>query len=248
MLISKRIGLGALHGENAEMCVHSNMKACRTIRSRITNIHKKTNPLLAVRAVRQFIMRLRLGAIVQTAVLVATCSILILGLAPSPTLADVTMDSYETQATIGRRDETHDSFSGRECYQNEGLLSAGGRTLHFITDLLSQKKGGVIELSAGQRLSDRNSLTVDCGYEPFPPNDKLGWRHVFGDLGQVMNLPFGGSNFFTMASVPTEKNTTLIEVGRRSETGGFLFGLGQYSEVGNAVQNQGFDIDVSFSF
>lgn len=218
------------------------------MRLSVTNTRENSSLLLADRVVRQFIIRIRPVAIVQTTVLAATCSILVSVLGSSPAQADMTMDSYEAQATVAPHDEPLDSFSGLKCHRNEGLLSAGGRTLNFITDFLSQKTGGTFKLSTGQRPAGRNSLTASCGYDPLPLNGNLGWHQVIGDLNQVMVSPFGGDNFFTVVSVPFERTTILIDVGRRRDIDDFFFDVGRHSEVGDVLQSKGFDIDVSFNF
>ncbi len=223
------------------MCVHLNIKVSPNMRS---NIH---HLCLSVHAVSRFIVRVRHDAVMQTAVLAATWSIVLLGLGVSAAYADTTMNPSQAQVTVSGGGEAFDGFSSLEYYGVRRLWSADGKTLDVIANILNSQGGGAVEVSAGEQSLTGNDLALDRANDTVLLYGRFNWRSVVGDLSPVKITRFDGGNVFAVAGARAEKDTMSVEVGRRHEIDGFFFD-DYYGEIGEVILYQGVDIDTPLNF
>ncbi|MFG5384506.1 hypothetical protein [Yoonia sp. R2-816] len=239
-----------LRGECVNMCVHFDMKAFPSLRLKTTNIRNEFDLFLAAQAVCQLIICIRHGALMKTTALAVTSFVLTLGLGVSAAQADMAMNPNETQVTTSAGDETFYGSSGFEYHGGKRLLSAERKTVHFVSSLFSLKSGRAFEASGEQQLLTKNGFVLDRGDEAVVHRYSFGWLRALGELDPAKIMRIGGGNIFAVASIPTEKDTILVEVGRRRGIDGVLFGdVGYYSEIRDqVVQSEGFSISTSFDF
>lgn len=68
----------------------------------------------------------------------------------------------------------------------------------------------------------------------------LGWRHVIGDTTAQSTMRLAGSDAFTIAGTPVERDTALLQAGLNLKfLSGVTLDLGYQGALGSAVQSHG---------
>lgn len=110
--------------------------------------------------------------------------------------------------------------------------------VHHRSDGFTEQGGSAALTVAGQSM-DTGFATIGARMEhtfqlasmPVTAKAMLGWQHAFGDVEPISVHAFAGSPNFTIAGVPTARNTALIEAG-------FDFDLTQQATLGLSYKGQ----------
>ncbi len=95
----------------------------------------------------------------------------------------------------------------------------------------------------------RASATFDLGGATLTAKGMLGWRHAFGDTAPLSDMRFAGGNAFSIAGVPTARDTAVVEAGLDyTITPNATFGLSYGGQFGSGMSDQSVKAGFSLKF
>lgn len=205
--------------------------------------------VLATWADHEKVTRIQRSFLMNARILATICSILTLAGGLSTAHADPTMSLNGTRIALSEIEEAFDGVLGLLYDNKKGLVGAGGDALVLVINGFTFESAGAFEGYTGWQLPIKSCLIPNRGDYAVLESGSFCLLGVRGDDLDPVPVVMGFyESVSAIASPLAGKDKFLVEVGRRQAIEGFFFDIDDVAEVGVRVEEQRFNIGVSFNF